>query len=186
MHDALNVDTQTDFQNSDLDTSFQNQNWRYFIERVIKVCKSKEIGSTIKKSEDFLLTTVENVTMAKKSYETFYKVTERNFYSTMKKLSVDDHDQIKDDFWRENFWWEGVVPELDSWVAFYFKNGRFPGSQKLISIPKVSLPFFLKTDMPISPVDLYKKFAGTDTKDLVSIHALAALNICFGGNKYIS
>ena len=45
----------------------QNQNWQYFIERGIEVSKSKEIGSTIKKSEDFLLTTVENVTMAKKS-----------------------------------------------------------------------------------------------------------------------
>ena len=40
--------------------------------------------------------------------------------------------------------------------------------------------------MPISPVDLYKKFAGTDAEALVSIHALAALNIHFGGNKYIS
>ena len=40
--------------------------------------------------------------------------------------------------------------------------------------------------MPILHVDLYKKFAGTDAKALVSIHALAALNIHFGGNKYIS
>ena len=40
--------------------------------------------------------------------------------------------------------------------------------------------------MPILPVDLYKKIAGTDVKALVSIHALAALNIHFGGNKYIS
>ena len=40
--------------------------------------------------------------------------------------------------------------------------------------------------MLISPVDLYNKFAGTDSKRLVSIHALAALNIDFGGNKYIS
>ena len=40
--------------------------------------------------------------------------------------------------------------------------------------------------MPISSVDLYKKFAGTDAKLLVSIHALAALNMHFGGNKYIS
>ena len=46
--------------------------------------------------------------MAKKSYETFYNVIERNFYSTMNKLSVDKCDQIKDDFLRENFWWEGV------------------------------------------------------------------------------
>ena len=40
--------------------------------------------------------------------------------------------------------------------------------------------------MPISPVDLYRKFARTDAKGLVSTHALAALNIHFGGNKYIS
>ena len=40
--------------------------------------------------------------------------------------------------------------------------------------------------MPILPVDLYKKFAGTDAKALASIHVLAALNIHFGRNKYIS
>ena len=33
----------------------RNQNWQYFIEQVTEVCKSKEIGSTIKKSEDYLL-----------------------------------------------------------------------------------------------------------------------------------
>ena len=105
----------------------QNQNWQYFTERVIEVCKSREIGSKIKKSEDLLLTTVENVTMAKKSYDTFYNIIEINLYSTMNKLSSDERDQIKVDFLREKFWWEGVVPELDSWVAFYFKHGRFPG-----------------------------------------------------------
>ena len=105
----------------------QNQNWQYFTERVIEVCKSREIGSKIKKSEDLLLTTVENVTMAKKSYDTFYNVIEINFYSTMNKLSSDERDQIKVDFLREKFWWEGVVPELDSWVAFYFKHGIFLG-----------------------------------------------------------
>ena len=46
-----------------------------------KFANQKEIGSTIKESEDVLLTTVENVTMAKKSYETFYNIIERNFYS---------------------------------------------------------------------------------------------------------
>ena len=33
----------------------RNQNWQYFIEQVTEVCKSKEIGRTIKKSEDYLL-----------------------------------------------------------------------------------------------------------------------------------
>ena len=124
--------------------------------------------------------------MAKKSYESFYNIIQRNFYSTMQQLSVDEQSEIRDDFLRENFWWEDITSQLDSWVSFYFKFGRFPGFQNLVSIPKVDLPYLLKTDMPISSVDLYKKFAGTDAKALVSIHALAALNIHFGGNKYIS
>ena len=104
----------------------------------------------------------------------------------MQQLSIDEQTEINDDFLRENFWSEDAFSQLDTQIAFYFKFGRFPGSQKLVSIPKVNLPYFLKTDMPISPVDLYKKFAGTDAKALASIHALAALNIHFGGNKYIS
>ena len=103
----------------------------------------------------------------------------------MEKLSIDERDKIKD-FLRENFWAENVVTDLDCWIVFYLKHGRFPGSKKLILIPQVKLSFFLRTDMPISPVDLYKIFAGTDAKALVSIHGLAALNIHFGGKKYIS
>ena len=76
---------------------------------------------------------------------------------------------------KTNVWWEDSHLQLDSWIVFYFKFGRFPGLQ--------NLPRFLRTGMPILPVDLYKKFAGTDTKALVSIHALAALNIHLGGNK---
>ena len=36
------------------------------------------------------------------------------------------------------------------------------------------------------PIDLYKKFARTDAKVLVSIQGLAALNIYLGGNKFPS
>ena len=70
----------------------QNPNWQYFTERVLEVCKSKEIGSTIRKSEDFLLNTVENVTIAKISYENFYNAVARNFYLIMNKLPIDERD----------------------------------------------------------------------------------------------
>ena len=73
-----------------------------------------------------------------------------------------------------------LLQNLDCWISFYFQHGRFPASQNLISIPKVSSPYFLKTDMPIPPVDLYKKYAATDAKALVSFHALAVLNIHLG------
>ena len=102
----------------------------------------------------------------------------------MQKKLLDEHGTIKDDFLRENFWGENVVTELDSWIAFYFKHGRFPASQELIAIPHVKTPPFLKTNIPISPIDLYKKFAGTDAKVLVSIQGLAALNIYLGGNRF--
>ena len=104
----------------------------------------------------------------------------------MSKISIDEREELKEDFLSKNFWGENVVVQLDLWLAFYYKFGRVLGSQKLTLIPKVNLPVFLKIDMPISPLDLYNKFAGTDAKGLVSIHALAALNIHFGGNKYIS
>ena len=60
---------------------------------------------------------------------------ERNLYLTMEKLSIDKCYKIKEDFLRENVWEENVVTDLDRWIAFYFKHGRFPGSQKLTLIP---------------------------------------------------
>ena len=44
----------------------------------------------------------------------------------------------------------------------------------------------MKTEIPISPVDLYRKFAGTDSKALVSFQAITALNIHLGGDENIS
>ena len=61
----------------------QNQDWEYFIESVIEVWKSKEIGSSIQPDEELLLSTVENVTLTKKVYDMVYNVVARNFYSTI-------------------------------------------------------------------------------------------------------
>ena len=36
------------------------------------------------------------------------------------KILVDKYTEIKNDFYRENFWAEHVVTQLDCWVAFYF------------------------------------------------------------------
>ena len=73
----------------------QNENWKYFIQRTIEVCKSKVL---IRPHEEFLLLTVENVTIAKKAYETFYNIIEKNLYLTIKKFSVDEKEKIREDF----------------------------------------------------------------------------------------
>ena len=38
---------------------------------------------------------LQKLTIAKKSYRTFCNIIERNLYSTMKKLSIDERDKIK-------------------------------------------------------------------------------------------
>ena len=76
----------------------QNQNWQYFIERVIEVCESKEAGASIKPTKNFLLTTLENVTIAKKAYQTFLNTVQRNFNLKIRKISIDKQNQIKEDF----------------------------------------------------------------------------------------
>ena len=115
----------------------QNQNWQYFIERVLEIRHSKEVGSTIKPTEDFLLTTVKNVTLAKKSYETFYNAVERNLYSTISKISNDKRKQLQENVLSKNFLGKKVVVQLDSWLAFYCKYGRFPGLQDLSQFCKL-------------------------------------------------
>ena len=125
----------------------QNQNWQYFIERDIEVCKLKEAGSTIKPTKDFLLITLENVAISKKAYETFYVVA-RSFNLTTSKISVDEQKKIKEDLLSKNFWWEDCMKELDSWIAFYYHFGRFPGSANFTNVPCVNMSGFLKTEMP--------------------------------------
>ena len=52
-------------------------------------------------------------------------------------------------------------------------------------VPQAETSKFVTAYMPLSPTDLYNKFKGADAKGLVSIQALAALNIHLGGNKII-
>ena len=74
----------------------QNQDWEYSIERVIKVFKFN--NPSIRLDEDFLLSTIENVTIAKRVYTMIYNVIARNFSLTISKLSVDEKKDVSDEF----------------------------------------------------------------------------------------
>ena len=73
-----------------------------------------------------------------------------------------------------------------SWISFYYLYGSFPGSNDCTNVPFVDKPIFLKTEATLLPPNLYSKCSATDAKGLVSLHALAALNIYFGGERTIS
>ena len=58
----------------------QNQDWQYFIERVL-ACKFND-ANLIKPGEELLLSTIENVTVAKRVYTTVFNTVARNFNLT--------------------------------------------------------------------------------------------------------
>ena len=51
---------------------------------------------------------------------------------------------------------------------------------------QAQIPSFGKTQTPLSPIDLYTNFKATDAKALVSIQALTAIKIHYGGNRTVS
>ena len=57
---------------------------------------------------------------------------------------------------------------------------------RLIVVSKSEIPYFIKTNKIISTNQLYGKFSNTDARGLVSIQALTALNIYYGGSAEIS
>ena len=92
----------------------QNLKWQYFVESVLEVCRVQEIGKTIRKPQaNLLIDTVENLTIAQKTYQSLYKYLEQNLYLTVENLSAEEFSEIKDDFNRENFWTKCDAHELD-------------------------------------------------------------------------
>ena len=154
---------------------------------VIEFCHNKEIGKTITRPQSNLLfDTVINIIKAKQTYNTFYNTVAQSFHLTVRKLFFEEKEKIREDFERENFSTKNLIQDLDHWVSFFFDKGRFPGSQELVMLPQPKIPDFVRTQIALSPIDLYKKFSSTNAKALVSIQALAALNFYIGGDKDIS
>ena len=101
-------------------------------------------------------------------------------------MPFDLFKEIKDDFIRENY---GVndLTNLDNWVSFYFKHGKFPGNGDLTILPQTQLPKLIdQLSVEVSPVELYKKFANGDAKSLVSFQAIISLSLYYGGEGIIA
>ena len=102
----------------------QNQDWEYFIERVIEVCKFDGVG--VRADEVFLLTTLENVTIAKRVYALMYNTVARRFGQSIQNLSYGEQKDIGDDFSSKNYLIDDSLTNLNAWISFYyFKQVNF-------------------------------------------------------------
>ena len=136
--------------------------------------------------KSFLLDTHENVLILKKTYEKLYNQISKQFNTTLNKIPFDLFKEIEDDFIRENYGVEDLT-NLDNWISFYFKHGRFPGNGDLTILPQTQLPKLIdQLSVEVSPVELYKKFGNGDAKSLVSFQAVIALFLYYGGEAIIA
>ena len=132
--------------------------------------------------KSFLLETKENVEILKKTYEKLYNQISKNFTTILEKMPFDLFKNIENDLLREQYG-KNDLRNLDSWVSFYFKQGRFPGNNNLTILPQSALPKTIdQLTVEVSPVELYKKFGNSETKSLVSFQAIVALFLHYGGD----
>ena len=122
----------------------QNQDWQYFNERVIETCKFN--NSTIKPGEEFLLSTIENVTVAKKVYTMVFNKVARNFNLTIPNLAYSRIKDISDDFSIKNYSYRDSLTNLNDWILYYHLYCKFSGSDELVNVPYHKKPYFLKTE----------------------------------------
>ena len=162
----------------------QNQDWPYFIERVLEVCKFND-ANLVKLGEKILLSTMENVTVAKRVYRMIFDTVSRNFNLTINDLSYGRIKDISDDFSIKNYSYRDSLTNLKDWISYYYLYGKFPGLNEFVNVPYHKKLYLLKTETQLSPSNLYSKFSATTAKSLVSFHALCALNIYLGGSKDI-
>ena len=141
----------------------QNQDWQYFIKWVIEVCNLSDV--TIRPDEEFLLSTIENVTVAKRVYTMIFNTVARNFNLTVSNLPYGRIGDISDDFSIKNCPYRDSLTNLNDWISYYYLYGKFPGSEEFINVPFVNKPGFVKTKTNLSPADLYSKFLLQRLKD---------------------
>ena len=148
-----------------------------------KLLSFSENAINSSEKENFLLDTKENLLILKKTHNQLYNQIAKNFNEMLKKMPFDLYSKIENDFLRENYEINDVK-NLDSWVSFYFKHGRFPGNNDLTILPQTSLPSLVdELSVEVSPVQLYEKFKNTDSKNLVSFQAIVALFLYYDGEK---
>ena len=156
----------------------QDRNWKYFVESVLTFSQNATDESNKK---PFLLDTKEIVEILKKTYEKLYNQISKKFTGMLNKMPFDLFEKIEDDLIREKYG-KNDLKNLDSWVSFYFKQGRFPGNSDLTILPQSDLPKVIdQLSVEVSPIELYKKFGNGDTKSLVSSQAVIALFLYYGG-----
>ena len=157
----------------------QDKNWKYFVQSALNFPEKSDFSSN---EQSFLLDTKENIEILKKTYEQLFNQIEKNQIEMFEKMPFDFYKDIENDLRREQYL-EKDFMKLDTWVSFYFKLGRFPGESELTILPQSSKPKTIDPlSIEVSPLELYKNFGKTSSKNIASFQAIVALFLYYRGS----
>ena len=173
----------------------QNRNWPYFIDKIIEYSQGFLNLSDVEKDItelNILRNTRDNFEILKGVYNELLNAVAISLHQFLKEISHLKRKEIETGLRNNNF--ETFHPQeafiqnriLQTYLDFFYKTGRFPGNQRLISIPRGRIPSFINSADVIPPRYLYERYLSRDMSGLVSVQFLAALNKYLGGNKEIS
>ena len=173
----------------------QDRNWPYFIDKIIEYSQGFLNLSDVEKDItelNILRNTRDNFEILKGVYNKLLNAVAISLHQFLKEKSHLKKKEIETDLRNHNF--EIFDPQnafiqnriLQTYIDFFYKTGRFPGNQRLISIPRGRIPSFINSEDVISPRYLYERYLSRDMNGLVGVQFLAALNKYLGGDKEIS
>ena len=176
--------------------TLQNQNWPYFINRIIEFSQGfvniSDLATTDPNEVNILNNTRINFEVVKNLYNELFTSVGINSHEYFKNLAIDKKQKIDTDLTNNNFFtWdpqEDFIQQriLTIYRDFYYKTERFPGRNALIPVPRANMMLFIESYDYISPRALYESYVGRDMQGLVSIQFLAAFNRFLGGDKEVS
>ena len=99
------------------------------------ILEVSEKPNKIKSNEKFLMTTIENVMIAKKIYKVIFDTVSKNFNQLVQDLSYDKVKNISEDFFLKNYSYSESITDLNDWISYYYSFGKFPGLNAFINVP---------------------------------------------------
>ena len=166
--------------------ALQDRNWPYFIDRIIDYSQGFLNLSDVDRSDITELNvsrnTRDNFEIFKGVYNELLNGVGVRLHQFLKQIGHLKKKKIDDDLRNNNF--QTFDPNeahntqkiLQTYKDFFYTTGRFPGNQKLISVPRGQIPSFIQTEDVISPRYLYERYASPDMSGIVGVQFLAAFN----------
>ena len=176
--------------------TLQNQNWPYFINRIIEFLQGfiniSDLTTTDAKEVNILKNTRANFEIVKNLYNELFTSVSINLHKYFKNLAIDKKQKIDTDLTNNKFFTRDLQEDfiqhriLTTYRDFYYETGRFPGRNALIPVPRATVPLFIDSNDYISPRALYESYVDRDMQGLVSVQFLATFNRFLGRDKEVS